>query len=105
MEKEKYSDCPKCGNSIFDYEDICPSCSWARNETEVKRKYGYLRQDDDGHWYLIPEEMIKNFSNLEEQIENEEDWEKKDFLISLFIEAFDTYRLSGGYQDLRISME
>lgn len=24
-------------------------------------KFGYLRRDNDAHWYLIPEELIKEF--------------------------------------------
>jgi hypothetical protein len=66
-------------------------------------KYGYLRQDDDSHWYLVPEETIGNFDNMLRQIED--GWQRKDDLIDMFIEAFDKYRLSGGYQDLKILMD
>jgi hypothetical protein len=26
-------------------------------------KYGYLRRDQDSHWYLIPEELIEEFDS------------------------------------------
>jgi len=27
-------------------------------------KFGYLRSDDDGHWYLIPEADVEKFDAL-----------------------------------------
>ena len=68
-------------------------------------KFGYLRQDDDSHWYLVSEDVIKNFDNILNQIEEESDFEKREELIDLFIETFDGYRLSGGCYDLKIQME
>ena len=68
-------------------------------------KFGYLRQDDDDHWYLVPEDFCNNFDNMINQIYNsDDDWDRKEYLISLFVEAFNKYRLSGGYRDLKILM-
>lgn len=33
-------------------------------------KFGYLRADDDGHDYLVPEEEIEAFDELWEKVEN-----------------------------------
>jgi hypothetical protein len=68
-------------------------------------KYGKLRQDEDSHWYLLPEEIVKNFSAMMDKIYLENDWEKKDLLIDFFIEAFGQYRLLGGIQDLKVLIE
>ena len=68
-------------------------------------KYGYLRQDDDGHWYLLEPEAVKQFENLHEQICSETDWKKKEYLIDIFIDAFDKNRLSGGISNLKVLME
>lgn len=66
-------------------------------------KYGYLRQDDSGHWYLIPEELRKDFRELLDTIETC-DYPSCENAEDKFIRDFDKYRLSGGYQDLRIFM-
>jgi hypothetical protein len=68
-------------------------------------RYGKLRKDDSDHWYLVPEDEIKNFQNIMDLIYLEFDWEKKEDLISLFIESFDMYRLSGGVESLRVVIE
>ena len=105
--EDNYYDCPKCGNSVFDYEKTCPACGWVNvgEQKENTPKFGYLRQDEDSHWYLIPEEYVKLFSKQMDDIYLESDDEKRDNLISEFIHNFEEYRLSGGVQDLRIPME
>jgi hypothetical protein len=30
-------------------------------------KFSYLRKDDDGHWYLVPEEDVERFDKLMEE--------------------------------------
>ena len=67
-------------------------------------QYGRLRQDNDGHWYLIPTGSCKEFRELINILEyrNHPDYEDAE---DKFIKYFDKYRLSGGYQDLIIPME
>ena len=33
---ENYSECPECGDSIFDTEDHCPSCGWVKTKKKNK---------------------------------------------------------------------
>ena len=76
----------------------------------------YLRKDDDGHWYLVPESDIVEFDTAKEQT----NWEDGDFghvysrgdggfvwigAIDEFIERFDKYRLSGGVSHLKVIIE
>lgn len=68
-------------------------------------KFGYLRQDDDSHWYLVPEEYVKLFAKQMDDIYLEKDFDKRDELILEFVHNFVEYRLSGGVQDLKIQME
>jgi hypothetical protein len=59
----------------------------------------FLRQDDSAHWYLIPETELVRFSDLMEEIPDDED------ACDLFIGLFDKYRLSGGPENLPIERE
>jgi hypothetical protein len=69
-------------------------------------KIGYLRKDDDGHWYLVPENFIHVFDSFYEAIENHdsysEEWENA---IDEFVSNCDEYRLSGGIDNLKVLME
>lgn len=62
---------------------------------------GYLRQDDDEHWYLIPEELIENFDSLWDKM-TINNLDKLDELNDLFDECYGAYRLRGGYRDLLV---
>ena len=68
--------------------------------------YGYLRQDSDSHWYLIPENTRYEFAGMMDKIyqldEGLDEWEDA---IDDFITKFGKYRLSGGITDLKILME
>ena len=67
---------------------------------------GYLRQDQDSHWYFVPEEFIKNFDSLNQQIEEEKtDWINKDYLLDVFTETFGEFRLNSPVETLRIAIE
>jgi len=70
------------------------------------KKYGYLREDNNGHWYLIPEDKVKHFVWIKEKIDMFElwsdDWEDA---CQDMIDHFDGYRISGGPYDLKIQME
>jgi hypothetical protein len=69
-------------------------------------KFGYLRQDQDSHWYLIPDFLIPRFDHVLRIIEDDcQTTSEEDDTIELFIEEFGDYRLSGGCYDLKIPME
>jgi hypothetical protein len=69
-------------------------------------KIGYLRQDDSGHWYVVPENIVERFDKLMRDIcEIEEHTEKWYEAVDWFISRYDRYRLGGGYQDVKCVME
>jgi hypothetical protein len=72
----------------------------------AEEKYGYLRQDDDGHWFLIPIEYISEWEELMGDIERAKpyggEWED---LIEELDSEFGQYRLSSGVQDLKVLIE
>lgn len=63
-------------------------------------EYGYLRKDDDGHWYLVPESTINQFDSAMRYIDGceqySDEWEDA---VEDFITEFDEYRLSGGIEN------
>lgn len=65
-------------------------------------KYGRLRTDDDGHWYLVPEELVEQFdAYLEATYASPHDYEAE----ARFIDKFDEYRTGGGIRDFRVVIE
>lgn len=69
-------------------------------------KLGVLRNDDDGHWYLIPEELAHEFDSTEETIYNADEYsEYWTSAIEHFETEFGKYRLGGGYRELKVLME
>jgi hypothetical protein len=69
-------------------------------------KTGYLRQDDSGHWYVVPEEEVEKFDAtmraVNEVPEHSEAWYIR---VDGFIALYEEYRLSGGYQDQKVLMD
>ena len=67
---------------------------------------GKLRQDDSGHWYLIPKPYIRTFDLLFTKIdkldENSNEWYKA---IEEVEKDFGEYRLSGGPFDFDVIIE
>ena len=67
-------------------------------------KSGYFRQDDAGHWYLIPKEKIKRYRALLDEL-----WlspyEIKDDIANTIIKEFDGYRLSGSIEDYEVTID
>lgn len=64
-------------------------------------KFGYYRLDESMHSYLIPEEEIKDYDELDIQIEEAEYESNKWYgLVNLFIKRYDHYRIDniGGYK-------
>jgi len=75
---------------------------------EDNKMYGCLREDGDGHWYLIPEDKLESFKAAKFAVEqaeigfNTRDWEEA---CDMLIDNFYKYRLSGGPYDLRIEIK
>ena len=74
---------------------------------KTKQKYGRLRTDNCGHYYLVPEDEVIDFANFLEDVlgYDGDSSDERDDLEDKFLARFDKYRLSGGYQDLKIVME
>ena len=66
-------------------------------------KYGYFRQDESSHWYLIPEEVIivfdAHYYNIINAEEESEEWNK---LIEEFIEKYGLYATGGGVKTHKV---
>jgi hypothetical protein len=79
------------------------------NDFTIKlQKYGYLRKDQDGHWYLVPVELLSDWDKIESQqlpdfyCHTGEDFED---LYERALMEFDGCRLKGGIQDLKVIIE
>ena len=68
-----------------------------------KSKTGELRQDDSSHWYLVPDDRLKDFDAAMEQIEGQEYMDAPD-AFDAFISEFDDYRIDGGPYNLKVLM-
>ena len=56
---------------------------------------GYLRRDDDCHWYLVPEDKIMDFDALLDRLPG--DYLDAPELFNKFEEEFGEYRIDGYY--------
>jgi len=66
-------------------------------------EYGYLRQDESSHWYLVPSDKVGDFDALTSQIERYEEYtDKWGELVNKFIDDFDKYRTGGGVSHLKV---
>ena len=65
-------------------------------------KFGYLRRDDDGHYYLIPEDYVAEFDERWEEVQeaDEDDWD----IETQFIDDWGDYRVDGDYADYKVVM-
>ena len=66
-------------------------------------KFGYLRQDESSHWYLVPEELIGEYDALIEEMGDS--WEDDDDLCIDYIDKYGEYMLGGAIQHLKVVME
>jgi len=71
-----------------------------------KLTIGRLRQDEDSHWYLIPDAKIERFDKIMHTMEHEKlsedeysDWEDE------LINCYERFRLSGGPFKLDVIMQ
>jgi hypothetical protein len=69
-------------------------------------KIGYLRNDEDGHDFLVPQQEVFGFDVLYNEIcdlpEESDLWYEK---IDEFSKKYSQYMLSGGTHNLKIIME
>lgn len=67
--------------------------------------YGYIRQDDSGHYYVIPELRINEYDELADKIDSGDDesteWQAN---VNTFIAKFDNMRVNGGLSNLKVAM-
>ncbi len=63
---------------------------------------GYFKQDDDGHWYFVPVNAVKEFNEAQEKIWATNGWDSVD--IADFVERFDKYRMQGGISSIKVSI-
>ncbi len=68
----------------------------------MNKLYGYLRKDDDGHWYLVPEDIVADFDAAMEAVLSEPSWDNP--AIDDFVNRFDSYRLRDSIRSLRVVM-
>lgn len=69
-------------------------------------EYGRLRQDDSGHWYLIPESEVEGHDGLRAAIESTE-WLSDEWnaLTVEYDNKYYKYRLGGGPYELKVLIE
>ncbi len=68
-------------------------------------KSGYLKSDDDGHWYLIPEDLISRWRELIGISTTSNVYEEMESAHNNLNSEFEKYRLSGGIEDLKITIK
>lgn len=66
---------------------------------------GYFRQDDSGHWYLIPKNQTGRYLFLLDGIYNANTSEEKEDYADIFISEFDAFRLSGGIENYEVTID
>lgn len=81
--------------------DLCDVCYWRKR---VPKGYGYLREDNDCHKYIIPEGLIEDFSILNSKLDGV-DWMDGIDDYEEFEKRFGEYRVEGRLYDLKIVME
>lgn len=69
----------------------------------TKEITGYFRQDDSGHWYLIPEEHVKDYDKLNEYLQDGAGFENNAFYDACaeFDQKFGEFKIDGPY-DLKV---
>ncbi len=67
-------------------------------------KFGYIRQDEDSHNYLVPENEVQDFDRLTKEMENHEDTDEWYDKVDEFNEKFAEYRING-IESLKVLME
>ena len=65
----------------------------------------YCTKDDSGHWYVIPYEMKKEFSELRDKIESMEYSEECQGFIDIFHQKFNQYATGGDLNNIQLYAE
>ncbi len=68
-------------------------------------RYAYLRQDDAGHWYLIPQELLSRYRELTDKTVSSSNYEEMESVFDAINTEFGKHRLSGGVEDLKIEID
>lgn len=69
-------------------------------------EYGYLRCDESGHWYVVPESEIADFDSLCDATREAGPYsEEGRELVAQFNNRFWKYAVGGGIYDLRVLIE
>ena len=68
-------------------------------------RYAYLRQDDAGHWYLIPQELLSRYRELTDKTVSSNNYEEMESAFDSLNEEFNKHRLSGGVEDLKVEID
>jgi hypothetical protein len=73
---------------------------------EVSKCFGKLRKDDNGFWYLLPQNMTDTFYDDLNKINlTPYGSDKRYALENMFYDLYDKYYLRGGSQHLDVFME
>lgn len=75
----------------------------------AKKQYGFLRKDEHGRWYLIPEDEVNDFDEYMELLgkldwDADGEWEQIEEVVGDIEDDFGKYRLKTVPFDLRIEM-
>ncbi len=68
-------------------------------------RYAYLRQDDAGHWYLIPQELLSRYRELTDKAVSSSNYKEMESAFDDINTEFSKHRLSGGVENLKIEIE
>ena len=72
---------------------------------KIECTLGKLRQDDEGHWYLIPNLYFRTFDLLVDNLSKLGDkskWYERQHIVEELETNFNKYRLGGGPFDLDV---
>lgn len=64
---------------------------------------GYFRQDDAGHWYLIPKEKLNRFVGLMDAF-YVSSWKERWDIADTLENEFNVYRINGGIEDYEVTI-
>ena len=92
-------------DTFYKMIDSTPGTKEQKNDwVNAQRTTGYLRRDDSGHWYAIPDTVIEAFDDAQEQLEGKEYMDAADDFDS-FEAHYGEYRLGGSYTDVKVLIE
>ena len=81
------------------------SSRYKHNDKECEMKFGYLRSDDDGHNYVVPEELIEEFDADQQALEETESEDDYYRLINAWNDKWGAYNEGGSVSHYKVVME